>query len=354
MPGGFATSALKNKVQNRIRREGLDFAPGPFHFWAAPVFDAGTAEQPQNPMESDRDKSSTDGSQPDRLQGRLVTCRVEELRPHAAYERHRFAVSPSRLSALAERGVCAFNDPIIIARNRTIIDGRCRWELARREGRTTVTCIEYDLTEEEALRWLLYRHRRVEGMNAFCRILLALDLELWFREQARVNQSAGGRIKGSSKLTEAERVDVRSEIAVAAGVSLGNVTKVKQVMATACTELQDALRGGEVSIHRAWLWREMSSDNQRRALMLYRGEKGVKKTIRRLISKHMSENAVFAESIGFAGIARRLSQLQSPHLSSVAVAAVDVPGKALFVTEELLRLLPAQEELPISCVAESH
>ena len=283
-----------------------------------------------------------------------MTCPVEELRPHPSYGRHRFTVSPSRLSALAERGDFALHEPLMITRNRTIIDGYCRWELARRQGRTTVTCIEYDLTEEEALRWLLYKHRRVEGLNAFCRILLALDLEPWFREQARVNQSAGGRIKGSSKLTEAERVDVRSEIAAAAGVSLGNVTKVKQVMATACTELQDALRNGEVSIHRAWLWREMSSDNQRRALMLYRGERGVRKTIRRLISKHMPKNPVSAESLGLAGLARRLSQLQSPHLSSVAVAAVNVPGKAVFVTEELLQLLPAQEELPISCVAESH
>ena len=246
------------------------------------------------------------------------------------------------------------HEPLIITRNRTIIDGYCRWEIARRQGRTTVTCIEYDLTEEEALRWLLYRHRRVEGLNAFCRILLALDLELWFREPARVNQSAGGRTKGSSKLTEAERVDVRSEIAAAAGVSLGNVTKVKQLMTTACTELQDALRNGEVSIHRAWLWREMSSENQRRELMLYRGERGVKKTIRRLISKHMSKNPVSAESLGLAGLARRLSQLQGPHLSSVVVAAVKVPGKAVFVTEELLQLLPAQEELLIPCVAESH
>jgi hypothetical protein len=194
----------------------------------------------------------------------------------------------------------------------------------------------------------------VEGLNAFCRILLALDLELWFREQARLNQSAGGRIKGSSKLTDAERVDVRSEIAAAAGVSLGNVTKVKQVMTTASTELQDALRNGEVSIHRAWLWREMSSENQRRALMFHRGERGVRKTIRCLISKHTSKNPVSAETLGLAGLAGRLLQLQSPHLSSVVVAAVNVPGKAVFVTEELLQLLPAQEELPSSCVAESH
>lgn len=134
----------------------------------------------------------------------------------------------------------------MITQNRTIIDGYCRWEIARRYGRPTVTCIEYDLTEEEALYWLLCRHRRVEGLNAFCRILLALDLEPWLSEQARRNQSAGGRIKGASKLTEAEKLDVRSEIAATAGVSVGNVTKVKQVLATAHTELQDALRGGEV------------------------------------------------------------------------------------------------------------
>lgn len=300
-------------------------------------------------MESDRDKSSDDGSQP----GRLVTCRVEELRPHVAYERHCFAVSPSRLSALAERGEFAFDEPLMITRTRTIIDGYCRWEIARRQGRRTVTCIEYDLTENEALYKLLSMHRRVEGLSAFCRILLALDLELWFREQARANQSAGGQRKGSSKLTDAERVDVRSEIAAAAGVSVGNVTKVKQVLTTAGTELQDALRNGEISIHRAWLWRELSAENQRRALMQYRGEKGVRKTIRRLISKHVSKNPA-AKSLGLADLTQRLLQVQSAHLGSITVAAVNVPGNGIFISEDLLQLLPAQEELAILCTAESH
>jgi hypothetical protein len=284
-----------------------------------------------------------------------VTCCVAELRPHASYERHRFAVFPARLSALAERGDFSFHEPLMITRNRTIIDGHCRWELAQRQGRTTVECIEYDLTEEESLHCLLYRHRRLEGLNAFCQILLALDLEPWLKERARMNQSAGGQCMGPSNLTEAERVDVRSEIAAAAGVSLGNVTKVKQVMTTACAELQDALRNGEISIHRAWLWREMSLEDQRKILTQYRGERGVKKTIRALISKHMRKSpASPAVTVGLADLARRLSQLQSSHLSSVAVAVVDVPGKAVFVTEELLRFLPIQEEMPILCVAESH
>lgn len=169
-----------------------------------------------------------------------------------------------------------------------------------------------------------------------------------------MHQSAGGRSKGSSKLTEAERLDVHSEIAAAADVSLGNVTKVKQLLATACMELQDALQSGEIRIHRAWLWRELSRENQRRELMLYRGERGVRKTIRRLISKHVSKNPPSAESLGPTSLAWRLSQLRSPDLTSVAVATVNVPGKAVFITEELLQLLPAHEELPISCVAESH
>ena len=125
-------------------------------------------------------------------------------------------------------------------------------------------------------------------------------------------------------------------------------------MTTACKELRDALQTGEVSIHRAWLWREMTFEDQRRELMLYRGDRGVKKAIRRLISKHTSKNLMPTESPNLPGLARRLLRLQTPHLSSVAVVAVDVPGKAVFVTEELLQLMPAQEDLPISCVAESH
>ena len=299
-------------------------------------------------MESTNDMGSPLGA------SQLVTCRLDELSPHSSYVRHHLTVSVSKLSALAEHGDRAFLEPLVIARP-TILDGYVRFELARLQGRATLQCIECDLTESEALRWLLQKHRRSTGLNDFCRILLALELEPWLREQARLKQSAGGQSKGSSKLTEAERVDVRSEIAAAAGVSVGNVTKVKQVMTSACTELQEALRNGEISIHRAWHWYEMSPGDQRRTLMLHRGERGVKKTIRQLILQHTSKGpAGSGVTVGLVGLARSFSQLQASQLSSIAVAAVDVPGKAVFVTEELLRLLGGQEELSIPCVAESH
>jgi len=86
---------------------------------------------------------------------------------HPSYGRHRFTVSPSRLSAVAESGDFALHEPLMITRDRTIIDGYAAGACSTR-GRTTVTCIEYDLTEEEALRSLLHRHRWVEGLNAFC------------------------------------------------------------------------------------------------------------------------------------------------------------------------------------------
>jgi hypothetical protein len=77
-----------------------------------------------------------------------------------------------------------------------------------------------------------------------------------------LNQRIGSQGKGSPNLTEADRLDVRREIAKAAGVSAGNVTKVKKILLYAISELQDALRGGELSIHRAWQWVNRTHEQQ--------------------------------------------------------------------------------------------
>jgi hypothetical protein len=247
-----------------------------------------------------------------------------------------------------EVGDLAFRDPLVITNAGTIIDGHARWELARRQGRAILPCIEYVLNEEEALHWLIQRHGRSDHLSAFCRLLLALELEPWLTEQARSHQKAGGQNKGSSKLTEADRLDVRSRIAAVAGVSVGNVTKVKQLIGAADSELLQALRNGEVRIHRAWLWRKMSLQEQRRALMSYRSERGVRKTIRDLLSKHvLNRPAGRAAALEMPGLVRRLSQLAALQLGFVTVAVVKLPGKTVFVTEELLQTLPAQEELPL-------
>ena len=102
----------------------------------------------------------------------LISCSVSELRPHPSYARHGLSVNAAQLSALASRGDLAFQEPIVVTRSRTIIDGYARWRLAQHQHRTTLLCAEHDLTEVEALQWLIHRHGRSRSINAFHRIML--------------------------------------------------------------------------------------------------------------------------------------------------------------------------------------
>ena len=281
------------------------------------------------------------------ISGRLLICRVDELHPHPSYVRHQLTVPAAKLSALAEQGEEAFREPLVITRDRIVIDGYARLELARRQGRMTLPCIEYELTEQEALHRLLQRLRQSNGPNAFSRILLALDLEPLLTDKARSNQQAGGQNKGSSKLAEAERLDVRKEIARIAGVSVGNVTKVKQLTTTAHSDIIKALRDKEVSIHRAWLWSKLSPEEQQEKLLLNQSKRGIARTIRQLLSPYLMKSSPLTTKLD--DLIKLVSALQSGKLGSINVVSINVPGKVVLVTEELFRALEAQEELALTC-----
>jgi hypothetical protein len=271
---------------------------------------------------------------------------VSELRPHPSYARHDLAVHATQLSALASRGDLAFQEPIVVTRSRTIIDGYARWRLAQQLHRTTLLCAEYDLTDAEALQCLIHRHSRSPGMNAFNRIVLALDLEQVLRERARSNQQAGGLNKGSSNLTEADKLDVRTEIAAIAGVSVGNVTKVRRLTQTSHPDVLRALREGEISIHRSWLWSKEPPKKQRDALWLFRSEKGIKKTIHILLRQRQPKRSPVVLVLG--NLVERLSRFEPARLRLIPVAVIDAPGNSVLITEELFRALGAQEELPLA------
>jgi hypothetical protein len=279
--------------------------------------------------------------------GRLVTCHADELRPHPSYVRHNLAVHACQLSAVAELGDLAFREPLVITQDRMILDGFARWTLARLQGRSTLACIEYEMSEAEALQNILQRHRRSSGLNDFIRICLALELEPFLKSKGRAKQQAGGQNKGSSILTKAERLDVRKEIARIAGVSVGNVTKVKQLIVTADSDIIKAIRGKELSIHRAWLWRELSPEGQREKLWLNQSKKGIGKTIRHLLSPYQPKNSHTAFNI--SDLIKLVSALQSGTLGSVRLVSINGHGKMVLVAEELLRTLEAQEELAFTC-----
>src|SRR4051794_18540612 len=103
--------------------------------------------------------------------GQIVTVRVDELRPHPSYTRHHIAVPASQMSVLEALGDFAFREPVVITKDRMVIDGYARWRLARQQGRVTIVCIEYDLTEEESIRWLVQSRRPHKGQNAYTRII---------------------------------------------------------------------------------------------------------------------------------------------------------------------------------------
>jgi len=136
------------------------------------------------------------------------------------------------------------------------------------------------------------------------------------------------------------------EIAIVAGVSVGNVTKVRQLVRTGQPELLETLRDSEVSIHRAWKWTTESPDRQIEALRTYRNKKGINKAIRDLISRHRPHN--LPTSPDLPSLVRRLSALSSGECSSVSVSVIPIQGKTVFVTEELMQTLPPyQESIPV-------
>jgi hypothetical protein len=273
----------------------------------------------------------------------VVARRLDELRPHPSYSRHGLAVSASQLSTLAALNEQTLEEPIAITRDGLIIDGYARMERARMLGQTTILCIEHELTEEEALRELLRRHLGSNRLNAFCRILLARELEPWFRQKALANQTAGGENKGSSKLTEAERVDVTAKIAEVADVSVGNLSKVKQLLRSAIPELVQVLRRGEVSIHRAWLLSKKPPAEQREELALPECKRNIKKDMRTLASRYGSRSPDPVPDP--SSLVRQLSALEFRKRGSFRVFVSNAQGKAVCLTKELLLELDAQQEL---------
>jgi hypothetical protein len=290
----------------------------------------------------------------DGVQSRLLTCSVGELQPHPSYARHNISVQGSKLATLAELGDLAFQCPLLITPDRFIIDGYGRWELAKRKGRPTLQCLEYDLTQEQALQWLIQTHHASEGLNDFVRIELALDLELHFQEKARLNRQAGGRCKGLSKLTEAERADSRREVARLAHVSVGNVHKVKHIRADACSSLQEAARTREVSINLADKWSYEPVAEQQEYLRLRRIQRGIRKKARQLVASHLAEispskadKRVFKMSdlVRLVNHLATIAPEQSNELGPIEVILVSGPGRTIFITEELIQALRTQHEV---------
>ena len=284
----------------------------------------------------------------------LVPWRVGDLRPHPSYARLGIKVPASRLNALLEMGEDAFLFPLIVTSKGIVIDGYARLEVARLQGRTTVECIECNISEEEALRRLLLCHRPSPGLPPFSRIAMARGLAKSFKEKALHHQQAGGKSKGSSKLPQTEKVDVRKEIAAAAGVSGGTLSHALEVLKNGDPEIVRALCDGEIKIDRAWRWSRQSKLRQRENLKLYRRNRGMERVAEKLIAKQLKRfkskrlPAHRWKSVSSSEIVGRLGCLPPEVLRAVHVIFIKAPAPILALSEDIAQHAGFRDEAP-SC-----
>jgi hypothetical protein len=158
-----------------------------------------------------------------RLEGRPVIRRPGQLRGHPALNEFGWTGVIDELNDLAPLNDRTTVAPILITTSGIILTEFGRWKLAAIEGETELRCIEYSLSEDESLQFLLKHHQPCRGWNPFTRIRLALKLEPCLRQKALDNMRAGGKYKGSASLPDLERIDVRREVATLAGVGARNV-----------------------------------------------------------------------------------------------------------------------------------
>ena len=67
----------------------------------------------------------------------------------------------------------SISEPILITTNGTILAGFGRWRLAVFDDRHEINCIEYSLSEEEALQFIISHHQPQSGWNKYIRGLPA-------------------------------------------------------------------------------------------------------------------------------------------------------------------------------------
>jgi hypothetical protein len=303
-------------------------------------------------LQTEEQRRSQPGRELDDTPCQLVACHVDELRPHPSCVKHKLSVPACKINALDRLGDRAFQDPILVTQDRLIIDGYARWELAKKRGMATILCLVYQRTEDEALRDFLWRHRRLDGLDDFTLIELSRDLKLFSAEKARLHQEAGGQRKGSAKLEASERVDSRKERARILAVSEGNVSKVDRILAHASSSTEQAARDKEISIHRADQWSRETEAQQIENLRVIRIERGIRKKARNLVaevlrSKPDEDVLTTPHLLRLLEGLSTMSPGQLKEFGPVRVGRFRVPGKEIYVTDELIQAFKQQQEVLI-------
>jgi len=250
-------------VENKTANPSQEGSSGPLAGAVSSPVDE--AQSPGNrPSCSVALSSGPSGQYPSRKEGVLVRRLPDQLRTHRVLDEIGW-IDVGELNDAARRKFQGVLEPILITHNGTILSGVGSWQLALLEGRQQISCVEYDVDENESLQYILAIHKARRPWNSFISIRIALKLETYFQHKALENMRAGGKHKGSTNLSKADRIEVRQEIATAAGSGVGNVDKVKAILESAHPHIIQALQNGSLRIHRAWKWCRLPKSEQKEA-----------------------------------------------------------------------------------------
>jgi len=279
-----------------------------------------------------------------RFEGRPVICSPEQLRLHRALEELGWTGVIDEFNDAARLKEQSVPEPILITTNWTILAGIGRWRLAVFEGRHEIHCIEYPLSEQEALQFIIRHHQPQSEWNKYIRICLAMKLEPYFQQRARDNMRAGGKYKGLANLPEAQHINVCQEIARVAGVGARSVSNIKTIRETAHPRLEEALRDGTLTINRAIQFCKLPRAEQLEQFIRYSEERATNKVIRRTIARPKEERA----SLDVVAVLDALQCREVREPGSVVVRVDRHNRTIVLISQDLLAGLHSQKALPLT------
>jgi hypothetical protein len=272
------------------------------------------------------------------LDGRPVLRRPEQLRLHPILDEFGF-LAAAEFNRSAQLKKLAIPEPILVTPNGTILAGFGRWRIAIFEGSPLVHCIEHSVGEEKTLPFILCYHQPRRTWNSFVRICLALSLKSNFQQRASDNMRAGGKYKGSTNLTKADRIDVRQEIANLAGTGTGNISKVEAIIERAHPNVVVALENGLLSIHQAWKWCKLSKTQQKEEFARHEEERTRRKILREF---SVGESST---SVDLVQVIKALQHKESLEPGSITIRTSLSRRTIIVLGEDLLGAIDAQKEL---------
>jgi hypothetical protein len=278
-----------------------------------------------------------------RLEGRPVVRPPGQLRLHPALQEFGWTGVIDEFNEAARLRHPSVTEPILITTDGTILSGLGRWRWAVFDGRPEINCIEYPLSEDESLHFILAHHQGRSGWNDFVRICLALTLELSLQQRALDNMRAGGKLKGLANLPEAHHIDVRKEIARAARVGDRNVSNVRTILEKAHPNLIGALKEGTLSINRALRFCELPRAAQLERFVRYSEERATNKVIRRSIPHAKEKRA----RVDVVAVLDALQHQEARRPGSVAIRIGRHKRTVVLIGEDLSAGLPSQSELKL-------